>query len=163
MKRRSSRALALNPWLMWADVACKTAEMMTASAQVIGHRSRRLATATTPPSARDQREFAQMGQEKVDAAVESAQAVTKQLLRLDPLLGLRASRHMFAAAAAMMSLASSRSAAQVMTRQARLLRVAADSSSTMSTISAASARVARSALKPVHIRAKTNAKRLGKL
>jgi hypothetical protein len=163
MKRRISRAPALNPWLLWTDAALKTAEMMSASAQVIGHRSRRLAAATTPLSKRDRKEFSLMGLEKVDAAVESAQSITKQALALDPLLGLRASGHMLATAAAMLSLASSRNVAQAVARQARLLRVASDSTSTLLGVSRASAALVHSGLRPVHSRAMANAKRLGKL
>jgi hypothetical protein len=162
MTRRRSRARAMNPLLMWTDLAFKTAEMMTASAQVIGHRSRRIAAAGAVPNARDRREFALMGQEKIDATVESVRAMTQQVLTIDPLLAVRVGQHMLAAAAAMMSLASGRTAAQLLARQGRLLRVAADSTAALTKISTTSARIAHSGMQPIHSRARANASRLSR-
>jgi hypothetical protein len=41
--------------------------MMSASAQVIGHRTGRMALAGPAPNARDRREIALMGQQKIEA------------------------------------------------------------------------------------------------
>lgn len=68
-----------NPFLLWADVALKTTEMLFSSAQVIGTRVNRMALAGANPSARDRREFALMGTEKVKAATESGLAVAARL------------------------------------------------------------------------------------
>jgi hypothetical protein len=48
---------------MWSQLAWKTCEMATASAQVIRHRTSHLALADPVPSARDRREFALMERE----------------------------------------------------------------------------------------------------
>jgi len=168
MKRSTRRTPSLsaftgNTFFLWTDIMLKSGEMMAASAQVIAHRTGRLASAATPPSKRDRREFALMGQEKMDATLESAQAVGRRLLATDPLLAVRAGRHLFSVGAAMLSLASSRNAAQMLARHARLMRVAAASSSTIAKVSTASAGLASGALKPVHRRATANAKRLAKI
>jgi predicted small secreted protein len=63
-----------NTLLVWTRLAWKTGEMMMASAQVIHHRTLRMTAAGATPSARDRPEFALMGQEKLEAGVESAQA-----------------------------------------------------------------------------------------
>ena len=73
----------MNPFLMWSRLAWETVEMANASAQVVGHRMSRLVLAGCVPNARDQREFALMGQEKGEAALESAQAVGVRMLMLN--------------------------------------------------------------------------------
>ncbi|MES3013672.1 MAG: hypothetical protein V4750_08110, partial [Pseudomonadota bacterium] len=60
-------------FLLWQDLALKSGEMLAASAQVIGQRSRRIAAAGANPNARDRREFARMGREKIEAASAAAQ------------------------------------------------------------------------------------------
>lgn len=162
MKRNRTRNLFGNPFLIWAEVALKTGEMMMASAQVVGHRTRRLAAARSKPSSRDRREFTLMGQEKVEAAAESAHGIAKQMMTMDPLLGARVGQQMLEGAAAMMSLAGSRTASQAIARQASLVRIMVQSVGTLSRISGSSARLAHSGLKPIHSRAMANAKRLGK-
>ena len=71
MARKSSH---LNPFALWTDLAIQTTGMMLASAEVISHRTARMAQASIPPSGRDTAEFTLMGQEKVEAATESMQA-----------------------------------------------------------------------------------------
>ena len=95
----SSRALNLfmNPFLMWSQLAWKTGEMAIASAQVIGHRTGRLARAGPVPDARDQREFALMGREKGAAAMESAQAVGVRMLMLNQQFAALAFKQMLSA------------------------------------------------------------------
>src|SRR5664279_4822825 len=75
MKRNYAGYLDLSPFILWGDLATKTVEMMLASAQVIGHRTGRMALAGPAPNARDRREFALMGQEKIEAGTQSAQAM----------------------------------------------------------------------------------------
>ena len=162
MKRSRTRNLFGNPFLLWVDLAMKTGEMMMASAQVIGHRTRRMAAAGSKPGASDRREFALMGQEKIAAAAKSASGMAAYMMTMDPLLGARAVEQTLAAATAMMSLAGSRTVSQVLARQARLVRTMARSAGTASRISASSARLARRGLEPIHARATANAKRLGK-
>jgi hypothetical protein len=91
MPRRKPRppAAAL-PFVLWTDLAMRTGEMLVASAQVIGHRTGRMATAGPSPNARDRKEFSRMGLEKVAAANESALAMGRQLAAAQMQLGLSA-------------------------------------------------------------------------
>ena len=105
----SSQALNLftTPLLMWNQLAWNTAEMAIASAQVITHRTSRLALAGSVPSARDQREFALMGQEKGEAVLKSAQAVVVPMLMLNQQLAALAFKQMLSASVALMSIVGS--------------------------------------------------------
>ena len=161
MKRSRTPSFA-NPFLVWTRLAWKTGEMMLASAQVIRHRTGRMAAAGATPSARDRREFALMGQEKIEAGVESASAIAAQMMMMNRLLGARAVKNMMTAAAAVMSLAASRTAGQAIARRAKLVRTMTQSAATTAQLSGAAARLARRGLKPIHSRATANAKRLGK-
>lgn len=160
--KRNMRRVAGNPFLAWIDLAWKIGEMSMASAQVIAHRTARMAAAGPTPNARDRREFARMGQEKFDAAAESAHAIAAQLAQMNVKLGERALRNMVTGTAALLSLASSRSVGQSILRQARLARSLSGSAGTATDLSAATIRLARRGLKPVHARATANARRLGK-
>ena len=161
----SSRTLNLfmNPFLMWSRLAWKTGEMAIASAQVIGHRTSRLALAGSVPSACDQREFALMGQEKGDAALESAQAVGVSMLMLNQQFTALAFKQMLSVSVALMSIAASRTAAESVDRQSKLVRDTMTSSVVAaSKLSGSTAELARRALKPVHTRISGNVRRLGK-
>lgn len=160
--KRSRTPSFTNPFLLWTHVAWKTGEMMLASAQVIHHRTGRMAAAGAKPSARDRREFALMGQEKLEAGAESASAMVKQMMKMNPLLGARAFEHMMAGAAAVMSLAASRTAGQALARHAKLVRAMTQSAATATQLSGAAGRLAQRGLKPIHSRATANARRLGK-
>jgi methionine synthase I (cobalamin-dependent) len=162
MKRSRKRSLFANPLLIWTDLALRTGEMLLASSRVIGHRTGRMAAAGAKPSARDRREFTLMGQEKIEAAAESAQAMAAHMVKMNPQLGARAVRQMLTGATAIMSLAASRNAGQSLARQAKLVRAMARSATTASLLSGSAARLAQRGLKPVHARATANAKRLGK-
>jgi hypothetical protein len=151
-----------NPFLIWSQLAWKATDMMLASAQAIQHRTGRIAAAGVTPGARDRREFALMGQEKIEAGIESASAMAAQMMAMNPLLGARAFGHMMTGAAAVMSLAASRTLGQAMARQAKLVRTMTQSSATTAHFSGAVARLAQSGLKPIHSRATANANRLGK-
>ena len=151
-----------NPFLAWTRLAWKTGEMMLASAQVIQQRTSRMAAAGTRPSARDRREFALMGQEKIEASVESASAMAAQMMAMNPLLGTWAVKDRMAVAAALTSLAASRTAGQAMARQVKLVRTMTQSAGATAKLSGAAARLAQHGLKPIHSRATANAKRLGR-
>jgi hypothetical protein len=163
MKRSALYSLSLNPFLMWTDLAFKSGEMLLASAQVIGHRTHRMALAGPTPNARDRREFTLMGAEKIAAAAESAQAMAMSMLKLNQEVHALAFRQMLTGATSMMSLASSRTTGQSVARQARLVRASlADSAAATSQLSASTARLVDKGLKPVRSRAKGNARRLAK-
>ena len=141
----------------------KTGEMMLASAQVINHRTRRLVTAGSSPDSRDRREFALMGQEKIAAASESAQAVAARMLNLNQQIGTIAFSQLVAGTAGIMSVAAARTIAQSSKAQAELMRDTMSSSAkAASQLADSVARVAHHGLKPVHSRATANAKRLAK-
>jgi hypothetical protein len=147
---------------MWSRLAWQTAEMATGSAQVIGYRSSRLALAGSVPSARDQREFALMHQEKGEAAFESARAVGARMMMMNQQFAALAFKQMLSASVALLSIAASRTATESADRQLRLVRDTASSSVVAaSRLSGATARLARSALKPVHTRVSGNVRRLG--
>jgi len=85
------------PFMLWNALAAQTAEMILASAQVIGHRTRRMALAGAAPSARDRREFTLMTREKVEAGAQSIQAMASHLLGRNQRLGAQASATCFGA------------------------------------------------------------------
>ena len=153
----------MNPFLMWSRLAWKTGEMAIASTQVIGPRTSRLALAGSVPSVRDQREFALMGQEKSEAALESAQAVGVRMLMLNQQFAALAFKQMLSASAALMSIAASRTPAESVERQSKLVRdTMASSVIAASKLSGSTAQLARRALKPLHTRVSGNVRRLGK-
>ena len=153
----------MDPLMVWSRLSWKTGEAAIASAQVIGHRVSRLALASAIPSMRDQREFSLMGGEKAEAALESAQAVWMRMLGMNQQFAALAMKQIFSTSITLMSLAASRTAAESVTRQSKLVRDAMTNSAVAaSTLSGAAARVARIAARPVHARISANARRLGR-
>jgi hypothetical protein len=150
------------PFMQWNDLAMKTAEMMLASAQVIGHRTGRMASAGTAPNARDWREFTLMGQEKIEASAQSAQAMAAHLMTMNRPLGAQAFENMLRSAAAFMRLAISLTPGQVIARQAALARALGQSAVSIANVSESATKLAHRGLKPIHAKATANAKRLGK-
>ncbi|HEX6706101.1 MAG TPA: polyhydroxyalkanoate granule-associated phasin [Albitalea sp.] len=163
MTRKPRHPVATMPLALWNDIALRTGEMMVASAQVIAHRTGRMAAAGHSPSLRDRREFTRMGLEKVEAAGESLWAMGQHLTAMNMQLAMKAWQDMVAAGTAWMSLAGSRSLPQAMRRHGELARTVSASAKSASRLSDATARVARQGLKPIHSRATANAKRLRKL
>lgn len=155
--------ITANPFTLWTGLAMKTGEMMLASAQVIQHRTGRMAAAGPSPNSRDRKEFTLMGQEKVAAASESAQAIAARMLNLNQQIGAIAFKQLVAGTAGVMSVAAARTIAQSSKAQSALVRDTVSSSTKAATQLADSvARVAHHGLKPVHSRATANAKRLAK-
>lgn len=159
----SSMNLFAGPFMMWSRLAWKAGEMAISSAQVIGHRSSRLALSGRMPSARDQHEFSLMGREKGEAVLESAQAVATRVLMLNQQFAALAFKQLMSASVTLMSIAASRTAGESVERQAKLVSdTMTGSVVAASKLSGSTARIARSALKPVHKRVSANARRLGK-
>ncbi|MEO8164716.1 MAG: polyhydroxyalkanoate granule-associated phasin [Betaproteobacteria bacterium] len=153
----------MNPLQSWSMFAWKTGEMMLASAQVIGHRSKRMLLAGPSPVASDRREFALMGQEKVEAAAASSQAMALGWMRMSQEFGAIAFRQMLSGTMAMMSLASIRTPAQSMAHQTKLVRDTLNHSAAVtSQLNKSVGKIAHRGLKPIHSRATGNAKRLAK-
>ena len=149
-----------NPLVTWAAVVWKVGEMSLASAQVVAHRTARMAAAGPLPGARDRKEFTRMGTEKIDAASASAKAMAAHLTTANMTLQARAFGHLLAGSAALLSLASSRNAGQFVVRQARLVETYTGSAKTVIDYLEFTARVAGTLIKPYHSRATANARRL---
>jgi hypothetical protein len=160
--RRKSRHLPANPFLAWTNLALTFAEMGVASAQVIAHRTARMAAAGPTPNARDRVEFTRMGQEKIDAASASMRAMAVQAAGMNARLGSLLLRDMVNGSAAWFSLAGSRTVGQAMARQTKLAQHVSKSAITAATLSNATARLAKTGMAPVHARATANARRLAK-
>ena len=153
----------MNPFLMLSRHAWKTGEMAVAAAQVISRRTNQIVRAGPVPSARDQREFALMGQEKGAAVVESAQAMGVPLLMLNQQIAALAVKQMLAGSAALVSIAASRTAAQSIARQSRFVDATMTSSVVAaSQLSTSAAQLARRVSAPVHKRVSGNVRRLAK-
>ncbi|MBL8445076.1 MAG: hypothetical protein JNK52_13595 [Zoogloeaceae bacterium] len=163
MNQSINRSLLANPIRIWSDLALQTTEMMMASAHVIGHRTGRMAVAGPNPSEHDLAEFNLMGQEKIEAATESLQAMAEQMMRFNLKLGSRAMSQMMECMADMMMLATSRTPAEVIAGQAKLIRTLTLSAATAAQFSSSAARVASSGMKPVLARATANSTRLAGL
>jgi hypothetical protein len=162
MPRKPRHPVATMPLMLWNELALNTGEMLTASAQVIAHRTGRMATAGHSPSLRDRREFTRMGVEKVEAAGESLFAMGQHVTQMNAQLALKAWQDALAAGTAWMAVASSRTLPQMMQRQAKLAKTVSASANSASRLSDATARMAKQGLKPIHSRATANAKRLGR-
>lgn len=160
--KQSSRRISANPFAIWTSLAFKTGEMMMASAQVIGHRTNRMVASGPMPNERDRREFSLMGQEKMEAASESVQAMAKHMMTLNQQIGAQAVGHMLAGATDMLSLAISQTAGQALARQAKLIRTLTRGAASASQLSSSAGQLAQRGLKPIHSRATANARRLGK-
>lgn len=155
--------LFVNPFLSWSRLAWKAGEMSIAAAQVVGRRTGRLALIGPAIGPGDRRELAMMGQEKGEAAIESAQAVGMRMLVLNQQFAALAFRHMVSTSSALLSLAASRTPAESAQRQAKFVRdTTANSVAMASKVSGAAAKLAGGALAPVHARVNRNARRLSK-
>jgi len=148
------------PFLLWHALGARTVEMMFASAQVIAHRTGRMASAGFSPSPTDRQELALMAQEKINAGARSMLAMTTHLVSLSPLIGVRLFDHMLRTSTAMISLANSRTAGQSLARQGALARTLG--STRARDLSADFGRLVAHGVKPFHAKAVANAKRLGK-
>ena len=152
-----------SPLAIWSRLAVTTGEMLLASANVIHHRTQRMAKASVPPNPRDRREFSRMVKEKGEAARDSAQAMTSQIIKLNQQLGKEAMRQMLVGAADAMAVVSSKTPAQALARQAKLQHSLKKSAAAATKLSKATALVAQKGLRPIHARATANSKRLGQL
>jgi hypothetical protein len=159
VKRRVDAHFA--PFILWGNLAAKMVEMMLASTQVIAHRTSRMAMAGHTPNRRDRREFALMGQEKLEAGTKSAQAMAAHMLTMGEFWGAPY-RDCLRNYAALVSFANSRTASQAIARQATLARALGQSTLGMAKASTSVTRLAHRGLRPIHAKAVANAKRLGK-
>ena len=162
MQRKAFR-WAGGPFSIWAELAWKGTEVMLASAQVVGHRTRLMQAAGSSPSPSDRREMQLMWQEKMEAAGESALGMTAELTRMNLQFAAQAFANLMQMSLATLALAGSASPAQSLQRQGKIIRDGIGRSmAAASTISSSSGRLAKRGLKPIHKRATRNAKRLGR-
>lgn len=158
------------PTQTWNKFAWNAGEMAVSSMQVIGRRMGRLlfsGTAFAGPgdvlSDSNRRELSLMGREKSEAVLESAQALGASMLMLNQQFSTLALKQIFSVSMAMMSIASSRTAAQSADRQAKLVHDAmSDSVVAVSELSGSTARLARRVIRPATKRVKANVRRLSK-
>ena len=162
MEKNKPLSLCANPFSVWTDLAMNTCEMMVASAEVIGHRAGRMAVSGPIPNVRDQREFTLMGQEKIDAAAESARAMAEFVMMMNCQLGAQAFSQMLTGSTAMISLAASSNIGESIERQGELVRTMTESAITAAQLPNSAGLLAQSAVEPIYSRTKANARRLGK-
>ncbi|MEP7062890.1 MAG: polyhydroxyalkanoate granule-associated phasin [Betaproteobacteria bacterium] len=161
MRRRRVTSAAA-PLAAWLGVYWKAMEMSAASAHVIGHRTGRMMLAGRDPGPADRREFAMMGREKVLAAQASSAAIATSLFAFNLQLWSRAVDSQLRTAAAVASLASSRSIGQALARQAKLARTMGEAPLSAGETAAAAARVVARGMAPLHARSTANSRRLAK-
>lgn len=162
MPRTAIDPAFLNPFMLCAQLAVKTSEMLMSSGQVIGTRVHRMARAGANPSASDRREMLLMGSEKVKAAAESGLAVATRLQAANWELPARAWQQWLAGATAMGALATSGSFGEALARQRRLLETLGRAGHTQGRVSTDMARLAGAALGPIHAASTANARRLAR-
>jgi hypothetical protein len=144
-----------------ARAASASAEMTVAAAQTIGFRSLKMAQAAGDPVALADPEFTRMGQEKVEASIESLQAIAHALYDLGEAVGALTagqSHCLYRAWAQMVRCTSPLEAALVQQRTIE---------ASLYSLSATSARMVQAASKlvgagmyPLHKKAAANARRL---
>lgn len=141
-----------------------TGEMLWASMQVINHRTTRMMTSGVRPSTRDRTEFTKMGQEKVDAMMESALAMSMRYALANQQFAIGWWKEAMAGAASMMQLGFNPASQMIAGRQFALSDQAFKSySSLASQLFGSAAHIGQHGLRPIHSRATSNARRLGKL
>lgn len=149
-----------NPLLLWTDVAAQTSAMLMSSSTVVQIRSGQLMRDAMSPGDADVVEIGLMGNEKIEAAGKSSAAMVNQLHTTQFALPQRAVRLSFQATEAMASLLTAISPVEAAARFQRLLQISNRSVETASQLCSASARIAQRGLRPVHDRARSNARRL---
>lgn len=144
----------MNPLLAWSRLASKTGEMALGAAQVIALR-------TNP--AVDRGEVLLMGREKGEAAIDSMQAMGLPLMRMYQQMATLGYSQMISFWSSMLSIRSSRTPAQAIQNQLKLVGDTMNRSAVAaSKVAKSGAVVAHSALEPVHRRVKANVTRLSK-
>lgn len=162
MTRRRYGGTSLGPLFAWVALGMKCAEMLAASSQVIQHRVGRMMLSGPAPSAADRREFEVMGSEKITAGLASSRAMGRHLLAANTDLWRQMVDTQLAMAAAWTSLATSRTAGQARTRQAKLTRAMTRSPVSAARVAQSVAGLAQRGLAPIHARATANARRLAR-
>lgn len=103
-----------------------------------------------------------MGSEKLEAAIQSATAMAKGAMAANPMLAPKAMKQMANLGAATAAVTASRTLGQFVAAQDRLGKLMLQSMQTATAISGTTADIAKRGLKPIHTKARANAKRLRK-
>lgn len=143
----------------WWQTAFKMWELGVAVPQVMAHRTARIAAAGHMPNERDRKEFARMGQEKVQAFAESWSAMAMQMTTFNLQFASLAARQLWSAWAALPQLMLAGSPDRIMKTQATLLRTMT-SGADGKQLSDSFSRVMARGLAPVHRAATANVRRL---
>jgi len=130
-----------------------------ASGQVIGHRVERMGKAGATPSPRDVKEFTLMGQEKLEAAAESAQAMSLFWWRTQQQAGAKAFEQMMGMGTAWWSMAGGAGGGRSPLAWSKAW---ADPWTQAVQWSQSSTGLLNKGLQPIHSRATANARRLGR-
>jgi hypothetical protein len=164
MKETSSPLHEDTPDTTLIDLAQQTSELAVASASVLDLRTRQMADAGLTPNARDHQEFALMGQEKMDAAVESTQAMIAGMLAMQQWLVHATLQQLSSSAAAVAALFTTKTPADLVEAQATLASERlANFQSAGEKAAAYLTSTAAQGLHPVHSRATANARRLANI
>lgn len=158
MRRRTDGFSVFNPFSAWTGFSLRVGEMLVASAAVIQHRSARIAAAGPAPGARDRREFTRMGQEKLEAAAESMQAMWLRAISANMQLAGWMTQQMLASSTRTLGLAMT--PALLWTPGAAIAHALPTQRAWVKQLSGIGAGVAQQGLRPVHARATANARRL---
>ena len=156
-------SLLQQPFVGCCELIRITTEMWTAAAQVIGHRTGRMAAAGPVLSTRDRDEFTLMVQEKIDAVGQSAAAMGREWLSFGSRTAVQAWGDLLKAGQAALAVATSGTIQQSFERQAELARTLQKSAASASGLTQAGVRIARHGLKPIHAAATANARRLARI
>ena len=148
------------PFHIWTNYAWKVGELTLASSQVISRRSRLLLPSSGAATAADQRELTRMSQEKYAAAAESAQAMAVGYMNLAPQMAMLAFRQMVAGLMPLTTLMTSSSFPSLSNQSKTAYESFARSTTAANQVSRSIEKVASRGLKPIHARARANAKRL---
>ncbi len=143
------------------DTTRRSGEMGVAAAQTIGYRSAMMAAALASPTGFANPEFIRMGAEKVEASVEAMQAVTHGLAELGTTWVALLTGQTQATVQALTELSRCRHPAEWAEVQRRAVAQMVDSGvhAALRTAEAAAA-ISAASLKPLHRKARANARRL---
>jgi len=114
------QASLFNPFLLWTDLAMKTAEMMVSSGRVIGLRVEEVAAESTTSGAEDLRQMALKGTDDIKSATDSGLAIASRLQSTQYELLARTWQPWFTGLGAMNALAAGRAWGDALSRPSRL-------------------------------------------
>ena len=144
------------------DLAKTGGELAAASAQTIQHRTQRMVRAGLSSSARDRKEFLLMGQEKLEATAESTARMATEVVAFNQHFARMALGQMQAQTAAWSGTALGTPHGWMKAYSQLVQGALTHSSAIGAVVGNGLVRSASAVLKPLHGRARANAKRLGR-